>query len=97
MPAFQLTELVYGEGDIFPLFAYEYNAQGYYSEPETIKDMVELDAYFKKNLKKILDEKRELRITDTGDLLCFHVQNGKILYDGEKHYPEGKPLPNQTS
>ena len=80
------------DNSLFPVLVYEYNSQGRYGEPVRMTEP-RLVLWMTANLKKILREKRELRITDTGDLLCFHVQDGKILYDGQTHYPNGKPLP----
>ena len=76
------------EDDLFPVLVYEYDKNGRYGPPKRIPTMEGLEVWFKENLQKILSEKRELRITDTGDLMCFHARNGKIVYDGAKHYPE---------
>lgn len=72
--------------DLFPLLVYEYNAKHQYGRPRRLENDGDLKLYFIENLKKILDEKRELRITDTGDLLCFHIKDGKVLYDGKNHH-----------
>jgi len=84
------------EDDLFPVLVYEYNEQGRYGEPERLFEPG-LQAYFKLKLRKVLNEKRELRITDMGDRMVFHVRDGKILYDGENHYPNGKPIPPEKS
>jgi len=77
---------------LFPVLVYEYNTEGFYEPPVRMSEP-QLQMWMRENLVKVLKEKRELRITDGGDTMCFHVQDGKILYDGVKHYPEGKPLP----
>lgn len=89
MPIERLTELQYtGGDDLFPVLVYEYNKDHKYGPPLRMSTLEQLNIWIKLNLRKILDEKRELRITDTGDMMCFHVNNGEILYDGVKHYPE---------
>lgn len=80
------------ECDDFPALVYEYDAQGYYSEPLEVKTFDEMKDWMMANLVKIIQEKRELRITDKLDRLMFHVQEGKILFDGECHYSDGKPI-----
>jgi hypothetical protein len=80
------------DDDLFPVLVYEFNSDGRYAAPIRMSEP-RLKTYFVENLRKIIDEKRELRITDGGDNMCFHVKDGKILYDGEKHYPDGKPIP----
>src|SRR5438132_8958047 len=39
---------------------------------------------YKTSIRQAIVNKREVRITDSGDLLCFHAKDGKILYDGER-------------
>lgn len=78
--------------DLWPVLVYEYDVNGRYHKPCVMQEE-ELQAFFLGHLRQILKEKRELRITDGGDNMCFHVQDGKILFDGTKHFPEGKPLP----
>lgn len=88
MPIEHLTTLQYAATDdeLFPVLVYEYDKNHEYGVPLRIHTLEILEAWFKGNLQKILDEKRELRITDIGDLMCFHVKNGKILYDGKTHF-----------
>jgi hypothetical protein len=79
--------------DLFPVLVYEYNKQGRYGEPLAFHELG-LQIWLAGNLRRILEEKVELRITDMGDLLCFHVKDGKIFYDGQNHYPDGKEIPS---
>jgi hypothetical protein len=81
--------------DLFPVLVYEYNKEGRYGPPLRFWEGG-LQLWLLGNLKRILDEKVELRITDMGDLLCFHAKDGKILYDGQNHYPDGKELPPKS-
>jgi hypothetical protein len=74
------------EDDLFPLLVYEFDEEGQYGQPSRLENDGDLRLYFMENLKKILDEKRELRITDTEDLMCYHVKDGKIIYDGKEHH-----------
>lgn len=76
--------------DLYPLLVYEYNKEGRYSTPIRLADEAALLTWFEQNLKKILFERRELRITDLGDDLCFHAVGGDIVYDGVEHFPRGK-------
>ncbi|SRR6266576_3401482 len=70
-----------GKSDFFPLYVYEYNTEGRYGAPLELSNELGLKLWIDGNLQKVLDEKRELRIVDTGDLMCFHVKGGRILYD----------------
>ncbi len=37
-----------------------------------------------------MDDKREIRITDSGDMLVFHAKNGKVLYpNNPEQFREG--------
>lgn len=86
-----LTQLQHVEldHDLFPVLVYEYRQDGFYLDPEKVYTLLGLNTWMKANLQKILQEKRELRITDMGDRLCFHAHNGEILYDGKNHYDPG--------
>ena len=81
--------------DLFPVLIYEYNKAGRYGEPLQVNELG-LQLWFKDNLQRVLNEKVELRITDMMDLMVFHCKDGKILYDRENHYPEGKPIPSES-
>ncbi len=85
----QLTEPQYTEDNLFPVLVYEYDKDGRYGPLLRIENEADMKLWFMTKLKPIIDGKREVRITDTGDLMCFHARNGKILYDGKNHYPEG--------
>lgn len=73
----------------YPVRVYEYNAKGMYGPPIRCESEEELKAWFLEHFPKLMREKRELRITDTGDLMVFHAKNGMIVYDGVRHTPEG--------
>jgi hypothetical protein len=66
--------------DDFPLRLYEYNAEGRYGFPVRLNNSAELESAMKTTVKRALDEKREIRITDTGDILVFHAQDGAIVF-----------------
>ncbi len=67
--------------DDFPLNLYIYDENGRYTEPIYINNESVLKSSVIKNLlRTAIYKKREVRITDTGDLLVFHAQNGEILF-----------------
>jgi hypothetical protein len=76
--------------DLYPVLVYEYNADGEYGPALRLNTEFQLRNWMRGNLRRILAEKRELRITDTGDLMVFHAVNGSIVYDGARHYKEGE-------
>ena len=76
--------------ELYPLFVYLYNKEGWYKEPIRIENETALMFMFRGPIKEAIREKLEVRITDTGDLLCFHAANGSILWDGKTHYEPGE-------
>ena len=74
------------EGDLYPLLLYIYGDEGLNQGSIRLNNEVALAYAFRTSIKYAIENKREVRITDTGDLLCFHARDGKILYDGIKHY-----------
>lgn len=91
-----LTEMQYSTDRRGPFALYIYNTNGYHSGPQ----------YFAKKIKYPREEititqahekaltaislRREVRITDPGDMLVFHSENGKIIYpeDAAKFWKE---------
>jgi len=64
----------------FPLYLYEYDAAGCYSEPVPISGRPALEVAMSTIVRRAIDEKREVRITDVGDDMVFHAVNGKIVW-----------------
>ena len=67
-------------GDGYPFLIYEYNAEGRYGPPKRLNNAAELEAAMRTTVKRAVAERREIRITDTGDMLVFHAQDGEILF-----------------
>lgn len=63
---------------------YEYDANGRYSAPALIEAEAGLDDAVASIIRVALAEKREVRITDSGDALVFHAQNGEIVFPTEE-------------
>ena len=74
----------------FPLRLYEYNAEGRYGYPLRIENSAALEVAMTTIVKAALAERREVRITDTGDDLVFHVQNGSIVWPTEADIRNGE-------
>lgn len=66
--------------DEFPLRLYEYNTEGRYGKPVRIDNAAQLEIAMRTTVRRALDEKREIRITDMDDFLCFHARNGGIVF-----------------
>ena len=64
----------------FPLFLYEYDADGRYGKPLKIAGPPGLEFAMATTVKQAIAEKREVRITDTSDFLVFHAENGEIIW-----------------
>jgi hypothetical protein len=70
----------------YPLFLYLYDTEGYHRGSERINNYGELKEVMRTSIKQAIAEKREVRITDTGDLMMFHSKAGHIKWDGRtKH------------
>lgn len=82
----QYKDKVNPDKNLYPLYLFIYDENGFHSTGVLLEDKQKLEYAFKTSIKFAIANKREVRITDTGDLLCFHAKDGKILYDGEKHY-----------
>lgn len=82
----ELKNLQYKQDDdgTYPLFVYIYDSDGNYRTPLRVANQADLESAFFTLVALAVEEGREVRITDTGDLLCFHSKDGKIVWDGEK-------------
>lgn len=74
------------DDDLYPILVYVYNKDGFYSHPVRVYNKTELAFIFETAVVPAINEKREVRMTDTGDLLVFHSYNGCIKYDGMTHH-----------
>ena len=83
---FQYKDQVNPDKNLYPLYLFIYDENGFHSTGVRLEDKYKLEYAFKTSIKFAIANKREVRITDSGDLLCFHAKDGKILYDGERHY-----------
>jgi hypothetical protein len=63
----------------FPLYVYIYNTEGYHGGKQIIKDETELRAMMLR-IRSIVEEGREVMITDTGDFCVFHAKGGKVKW-----------------
>jgi len=84
--SFQYKDQVDPDKNLYPLYLYIYDENGFHSIGVRLDDKQKLEYAFKTSIKFAIANKREVRITDSDDLLCFHAKDGKILYDGERHY-----------
>jgi len=80
----QYKDKVDPEGDLYPLYLYIYDFDGHHRNSIRLNNKVMLNYALRGSIKIAINQKREVRITDTGDLLCFHSQGGAILYNGLK-------------
>lgn len=64
----------------YPLFGYVYDSNGFYREPVRLTDKETVEKFMRGPVTLALAEKREVVITDTGDLTVFHCKDGAILY-----------------
>jgi len=69
---------------LYPMFIYIYNADGTYGEPIQINSEAQLKGPGTiMVLRHAMQSGVEIRITDPGDLLVFHANHGKIIFDGQ--------------
>lgn len=68
------------EADDFPLFLYLYDQQGFYRGAKRLGNRQELKTTFEREVVPAIRERREVRICDTADYLCFHAKDGRVLY-----------------
>lgn len=66
--------------DDYPLYLYEYNAEGRYGEPLRIAGPAGLQMLMGTLVKQALAEKREVRIVDAADVCVFHTRDGEIVW-----------------
>jgi hypothetical protein len=86
MPIETLTELQYSQErrGPFKLYVYEPDspfrrgAVWFQNNPSDKFEITTGDALLL--VEMALDHKREVRITDSGDLLVYHAKDGKVLY-----------------
>ena len=83
---YQYKDKVGPDKNLYPLYLFIYNENGFHSTGVRLENKQKLEYAFKTSIKLAIANKREVRITDSGNLLCFHAKDGKILYDGEKYY-----------
>ena len=81
------TNILPPNGKEFPVLIYEYSREGYYGAPVRIFDAASLKVWMLANVSSIVKEKRELRITNVDDELVFHIEAGRLMFDGETVYP----------
>ena len=75
--------------DLFPLSIYIYELDGLHGNPIRINSESQLKGPgVKLMLDVAMQQKKEIVITDPGDLTVFHAKNGKVLFDGEGHHAE---------
>lgn len=74
------------DGSVYPVLLYIYGADGFHRGSIPINSKAQLEIAFKTIIKFAINEKREVRITDIGDLMVFHSYNGCIKYNGMSHH-----------
>lgn len=77
------------EAPLYPMSVYIYDADGNYGFPVRIMSEAQLTGPGTKLMLQVaMRQKVEIRITDPGDMLLFHANKGKILFDGVKVYEQ---------
>jgi hypothetical protein len=72
------------EDPLFPIKIYIYEADGMYGEPIQINSEAQLNGPGTKLILRVaMQQKREIVMTDPGDLTLFHAKDGKILFGGQ--------------
>lgn len=66
--------------DDYPLYLYEYSAEGRYGEPLQIAGPAGLEFIMGTLVKRAVEQKREVRIVDTADVCVFHARDGEIVW-----------------
>jgi hypothetical protein len=86
METHELTELQYSSNVKGSLAIYVYDASGYHRGPQYFRRVVRYPgeeitvAQAHAVADKALSEKREVRITDSGDMLVFHSKDGQVRF-----------------
>lgn len=65
------------DNEIF--YLYEYDTNGYHNGYIEVSGPTLVQA-FRTIIKKALDEKRKVIITDVGDMCVFHMEDGKVIF-----------------
>ena len=81
----ELSNTTKSDAPVFPMFVYIYEADGTYGDPVQINSEAQLHGPDTRIMIKVaMEQKREIRITDPGDLMLFHAKDGRILFDGKE-------------
>lgn len=64
----------------FPMFVYEYDKNGKHGKPLKIETPLSLKLIFETLIKRAVEEKREVIITDSFDFCLFESRNGDIIF-----------------
>ncbi len=67
------------EDPYYPMGLYIFRSDGFHAGPMWLKDEAALDNA-KPTIDNAMRERREIRITDPGDNMLFHAQNGRVLW-----------------
>jgi hypothetical protein len=68
------------DADLYPAHLYIYDESGRYGRPETLVDPQALSVAMFGPVRDAMAQRREVRITDPGDMLVFHAVDGKIVW-----------------
>jgi hypothetical protein len=77
-----LSDLQYHTGDapLFPARLYLFGADGRHSGGKWLRTEADLREALDTTVRAALIAKREVRITDPGDMLVFHAVDGEIVF-----------------
>lgn len=76
-----LTDLQYhADGPLFPARLYLFGADGRHSGGKWLRTEAALREALDTTVRAALIAKREVRITDPGDMLVFHAVGGEIVF-----------------
>ena len=67
----------------YPLFLYEYDADGKYGRPLDLANQPALILAMKTIIRPAIAEKREVLITDGDDCCVFHTKEGIVVFPEE--------------
>jgi hypothetical protein len=85
---FELTEPMHAKWSEGPLKLYVFDFTGFHNGGKWVVDTVRYPgeelttAAAKQLINKAMQDKREIRICDGGDMLVFHAVDGEIVYNG---------------
>jgi hypothetical protein len=86
MSTYHLTELQYSDDLKGPWALYIYGLSGYHSGAQWFARKIRYPdeeitiTEAKKRMKDAMRACAEIRVCDSGDMLVFHAQNGKVLH-----------------